>query len=155
MAVVEARPCLRGTQQSGDVGSGNGRAGNANEASPLKSPGFAFQRHRRKRLVIGDKRFLVYPRYRSSITRKHNQGNLGVYSGLASASPGRVCAGFMDTFEPAEASAESATDCTERTNDRMCETFVRDSEMKPEWKLVKKELLKRFSDARNIEDISS
>jgi len=136
MAEVEARPFLRGRQfGSSELKSDCGRS--ANKTRALRTP--TNHRSRYRVLIIGDKRTVVYPRYRSSKTGTESPAYAGVYRGLPSAETvatlPQVSSAWVDTSGPAELSEDIP-----QIEVEMCK--VRDNEFgevkraQTEWKLV-------------------
>jgi len=135
MAEGETRRCLRRTYVDGNDSEHDGGS-SVNEASSLTTPGFKNQRPPQKVLVVGDKRFRIYPRYRSSKTGRQHQT-----SGLPSA---EVSTAGTDLPRLAASSTKLSKDSS-RIDGKMCQPNDNGlSETKPvqtEWKLVDESLV--------------
>jgi len=134
MAEVEARQLLHGTRLDGSEAQHDC----ARETSPLTVPGRSTRRSRQKVLIVGDKRPLIYPRYRSSKTEKQRREHLyrGLPSAETAATRSEVSTGSVDSSEPATSGKSSNS--ISQTDGIMCHTYENEcaGEMEPEWKLV-------------------
>ena len=137
MAEVETRLFISGSHLDGGEAK-HDCASSARETRPLTQPGCSRRRSRQKILIVGNKRPVIYRRYRSSKTERQRRDHVYrcVPSAETTATRFDVSTGPVNSSEPA-ASGKSSKVISE-TDGTMCGIYDNEcvDQMKPEWKLV-------------------